>query len=115
MLKQIFKCPVAFFHISNHHSGINTNHHETSDELASIYEEITSGTGIEVDMEKSQNSAFLLVRTIKTSVGRVENDNKIVGIVAVKRQKDDSVEFDAQDIDLFEHVVRSLCLSQKSG
>ena len=58
MLKQIFKCPVAFFHISNHHSGINTNHHETSDELASIYEEITSGTGIEVDMEKSQDSAF---------------------------------------------------------
>ena len=62
---------------------------------------------------KNQDSPFLLIRTIKASVGGVENDDKIVGIVAVKRQKDDSVKFDAQDIALFEHVARSLCLSQK--
>ena len=66
-------------------------------------------------MEISQDSAFLLARTIKASVGGVENNDKIIGIVAVKRQKENSVKFDAQDIALFEHVARSLCLSQKSG
>ena len=65
-------------------------------------------------MEISQDSAFLLARTIKASVGGVENNDKIIGIVAVKRQKENSVKFDAQDIALFEHGTEVFVCPKKS-
>ena len=79
--------PVAFFHISNHHSGINTNHHETSDELRKYIRGNNKWDWNRSGHGKIAKFCFLLVRTIKTSVGRVENDNKIVGIVAVSARK----------------------------